>query len=132
MIVECRTMKGKILRSLQNRYDEVESDEALATSTLLDPKFKDKFFSGAIERANAKELLQQEADDLKKSNDSLNLTETISPKRHQNDDHGSDLWKSFSETLEENGRCIGDESSGEVDKFLAEPLLKYQTGSCFA
>ena len=54
-----RAMKQQMLTSLNSRYKDVESNAPLVLATLHDPCFKDKFFSGAVERANARELLDQ-------------------------------------------------------------------------
>ena len=48
-----RTMKSEMLDSLNGRYGDPESNEILVLATLLDPQFKDKFFSGAHEKINA-------------------------------------------------------------------------------
>ena len=52
-----RTMKREMLSSLNRRYIGVEANAPLVLATILDPRFKDKFFSSATERANARELL---------------------------------------------------------------------------
>ena len=59
-----RTMKRELLTSLTRRYCDVESNELLVIATLIDPSFKDKFFSGAIHRANAKDLLDKKVAEL--------------------------------------------------------------------
>jgi len=43
-------MKADILQSLNDWYDGVEEKDVLAIATLLDPRFKDKFFSSAKQR----------------------------------------------------------------------------------
>ena len=53
-----RQMKRGMLRSLCSRYDDVEDYEYLVLATLLAPRFKDKFFSGAPARAKAREMLE--------------------------------------------------------------------------
>ena len=53
-----RTMKSEMLDSLKRRYGDAESNEALVLATLLDPQFKDKFFSGLHEKIKAEELLE--------------------------------------------------------------------------
>ena len=44
---------------LNRRYGDAESNEAPVLATLLDPRFKDNFFSGAREKITAKELLDE-------------------------------------------------------------------------
>ena len=52
-----RTMKADMLQSLNDRYDGVEEEEVLAVATILDPRFKDKFFSTTNAKATAREML---------------------------------------------------------------------------
>lgn len=49
-----RMKKNDMLISLNMRYGDVESNEPLVLATLLDPRFKDKFFSGTLEKNKAK------------------------------------------------------------------------------
>ena len=53
-----QTMKEEMLSSLNRRYSDIESNESLVLATILDPCFKDKFFSGIMEHADAKILLE--------------------------------------------------------------------------
>lgn len=39
------TMKAEMLTCLKRRYSDVEYNEPLLLATLLDPRFKDKFFN---------------------------------------------------------------------------------------
>ena len=54
-----QTMKSEMLKSLKTRYAAVEENEYLAIATTLDPRFKDKYFSGPSERAAARQLLEK-------------------------------------------------------------------------
>ena len=54
-----RTIKSEMLDSLNRRYGDAERNEILVLATLLDPRFKDKFFSGVHKKSNAKELLDE-------------------------------------------------------------------------
>ena len=53
-----QTMKKEMLSSLNERFSEVESNEHLVLATLLDPCFKDRFFSSSNARLDAKTLLE--------------------------------------------------------------------------
>ena len=48
--VGVRTMKAQILHSLRSRFAGVEDRKELALATILDPRFKDKFFGGILLR----------------------------------------------------------------------------------
>lgn len=52
-----QTMKSEMLRSLNTRFKDVEDKESLALATLLDPCFKNKFFSVPDKLVKAKDLL---------------------------------------------------------------------------
>lgn len=54
-----KTMKKEMLSSLNRRFRDIENKETL---TLLDPCFKDKFFSGIVAREEAKSLLIAKVD----------------------------------------------------------------------
>ena len=41
-----RTMKAELLKSLKTRFAGIEENKQLAVATMLDPRFKDKFFLG--------------------------------------------------------------------------------------
>ena len=43
-----QTMKTEILASLNRRFNNMESNETLVLATMLDPCFKDKYFSGSV------------------------------------------------------------------------------------
>ena len=55
-----RTMKGELLKSLKSRFAGIEERKELCLATLLDPRFKDKFFSGNIIRVTVREMLVDE------------------------------------------------------------------------
>jgi len=62
-------MKEEMLASLNRRLTDVESSEPLVLATLLDPRFKDKFFSGMREKASAKELLDDKVAEITGTNE---------------------------------------------------------------
>ena len=43
-----RTMKAQLLHSLKSRFSGIEENKELSLATILDPRFKDEFFSGNI------------------------------------------------------------------------------------
>ena len=59
-----QTMKKEMLSSLNRRFRDIENNETLVLATLLDPCFKDKFFSGIIAREQAKLLLIAKVDEI--------------------------------------------------------------------
>ena len=55
-----RTMKRKMLDSLNQRFADIEDIDFLALATLLDPRYKDKFFTTSSSCQYAKEMLLSE------------------------------------------------------------------------
>ena len=47
-------MKAEMLQSIERRFADVEEKEVIVLATIIDPRFKDKFFSGAVNCQNAK------------------------------------------------------------------------------
>ena len=50
-------MKSEMLQSIEIRFADVEQEELLVLVTMMDPGFKDKFFSDAVNQQNAKKIL---------------------------------------------------------------------------
>ena len=55
-----RSMKNKMLDSLRSRFNDIEEKDFLVIATLLDPRYKDKFFSSGLSRQYGKTLLVDE------------------------------------------------------------------------
>ena len=53
-----RTMKKEMLLSVKRKFSDIESN--IPVACLLDPRFKDRFLSGAIQQAEAKRMLIEE------------------------------------------------------------------------
>ena len=109
-------MKSEMLDSLNRRYGDAESNEALVLATLLNAQFKDKFFSGVHEKIQAKELLDEKVAEITSADE----PRIPSPKRQK-----TDLLKCFADILEE----AGVEVDTVVDKYLAEPLIPFHRGN---
>ena len=114
-----RTMKADMLQSLNDRYDGVEEEDVLAVPTLLDPHFKDNFFSSAEAKSTACQMLITKMSQLSCED----VKQLPSPKRIKND---SKNLKCFSEVLQEAGACVaGDIGDTEVEQYLKEPLIPF-------
>ena len=119
---EIRTMKSEMLASLNTRYGNVESNGSLALATLLDPRFKDKFISGTVEKTNAKDLLDEKVAEITGSDNSR----APSPKCPK-----TNLLQCFAEILEE-AEVEVDAYNAVVDKYLAEPLIPFPRGNSYS
>ena len=124
-----QTMKGELLKSLKSRFAGIEEKKELALATLLDPRFKDKFFSGNIIKATVKEMLVEE---MNSSVDMASETAAEEPGPSQPKRtcplKSAVLLDVISEIITDS---TGDTpaTTSEVEKFLSEPLLDYKTGN---
>ena len=121
-----RTMKNEMKTSLQRRFADAEENEKLLVATILDPRFKEKFFSGPVVTERAKSRVQDKISSLNIG--SKNPNKEPSPKRPC-----TGLWKTFSDILEEAGASVSSEGgSQELDAYLAEPLITFGRESCYS
>ena len=130
------TMKTEMLNSLQHRFDSIEEISELSIATILDPRFKDKFFTKAETKQSARKFLIDNSVDCAepprkrlRPDSSSTATDTT-----EDDDTSSatssKIWECFTEQLEEVGatsdtcRCM----EAMVDRYLSEPLIDYKSG----
>ena len=128
-------MKRGMLRSITDRYGDIEQQPLCVLATVLDPRFKLKVFSSATYSANARMLLIQECE-LWLSNFSCGGSEPEpQPKRAKTDTQPTDkqssstLWSLFDEMLADSEDCSEGEGQSRntaeimVDMYLKEPVL---------
>jgi len=106
----------------------------LVLATILDPRFKDKFFSGTINHANAKKMLLDECERVRETNPCYAMAEPPS-KRPANDKTTSKLWGCLLEISESTALSGEDQEVNsilcEVERCLAEALLDFKIGNPF-
>ena len=125
-----RTMKEQMLTSLNRRYRNIETNEAVALATLLDPCFKDRCFSSSGDCARAKDILCEKVEEL--SGFCNEITREPVPKRPK-----TNVVQYLSEILDEGeGRAEADtdtsyDTASTVDRYLADPLVPFQTGASY-
>ena len=116
-----RTMKNEMKSSLMRRFADVEDNQYLTVATLLDPRFKDKFFTHPSIKIQVSSLIQKQISDLKSTGvqDEEEIPEPP-PKRVC-----TDVWKTYSEILEEAGANVTSENGEELDTYIAEALVPF-------
>ena len=137
-----RTMKKEMTMPLKPRFARIEENKLLAIATILDPRFKDKFFWSSIIRATIQEMLEEEL---------LNIEEVAGTPGRDNHDTATSpneekeeppfkskhqkkdtLLSMFSENLESSTATAPMSSSAiEVDGYLREPVINYKDGDPF-
>ena len=122
-----QTMKNEMLTSLNCRFRDIESNETLVLATILDPCFKDKFFTSIVEREDAKMLLIEKLSEMSSHTESPETTEP--PEKRPR----TAVMKCFDEILEEASTSLSSSSSkSTVEQYLAEPNLHFHTGNACA
>ena len=117
-----RIIKSEMLESLKKRFSNIEKTEFLVLSTMLDPRFKDKFLSISA-REHAKDLLQKAYETF--SEDEPGEPE---PKRIATEDSNSKLWGCMSEILTE----VDVSTGSEIEQYLSEPLIDLKSGDPYS
>ena len=133
-----RTMKLEMIKSLKSRFAGIEDNKLLCLATLLDPRFKDKFFVNNITRVSAKDMLEEElgagSAEESEGNGSGSVTEsrndstqTPSPKRQKRDS----LLAVVTDILDNSSSRGSSTTTSELDRYLQEPVLDYKLGNPF-
>ena len=120
-------MKKEMLKSLKRRFNGIEENKYVVIATLLDPRFKDKFFSGHEQRENAKLLLKQE---LEKISEDRCTGLTLEP-REEPPSKKQKIWDIFAEIIEESGASISKDDKPEIETYLSEPLIDFSV-NCYS
>ena len=132
------TMKGEMIKSLKSRFAGIEENRLLSIATILDPRFKDKFFASNIIKMTMKEMLEEEIrkivpieDDTSQSRQESSEVRSRPPTppvpKHAKKDT---LLNMYSEIIEDSGTSSSN-SADEFEQFLSEPLVDYKAGSPF-
>lgn len=127
-----RTMKKEMLDSLHKRFQGIENDKYTAIATLVDPRFKDKFFYDSISRDNAKMMLKNEVE--KESTSTTRVRLEVEPplSKKQKTSDKTVIWEMLSEIIEESGASVSDDTeSQEIERYLSEPLIDFHTSNCY-
>ena len=138
-----RTMKNEMLHSLKQRFSDIGDKQHLVLASLLDPRFKNRFFDGAEQQAKAKEMMLEEVRKLtgkpvtevqdSESVDESHETESPS-KRINRRTEATEQWESFAEILEESGSLVDSgptNVASSVEQYLAEPLIEFHRSNCY-
>lgn len=126
-----RTMKHKMLESLNVRFGTIEDIEFLSLATLLGSRYKDKFFTSNTSRQCAKEMLLSEYTYFVEESE----LEEPPVKRTARDDGGctqqSKLWGCLSEIISESASSNSEEATNnsEIDQYISAPLLDFKHGN---
>ena len=116
-------MKRGMLKSLQDRYEDVEQNSLCALATVLDPRFKLRVFSSAGNAAHARMLLTTECEEVLSNSVSSRSSPNHQPqcKRQKSENTtSSTLWNIFNEMMDEpeESSLDGDVSVGYTAEIM--------------
>ena len=129
-----RTMKRKMLESLNHRFADIEDIDFLALATLLDPRYKDKFFTSSSSRQYAKEMLLTEYTYFLEDNelDETDEPPAKRPARDNDDEDPTKLWGCLSEIISQSTSSSTSEEeteTKEVNQYISAPLVDFKHGN---
>ena len=129
-------MKQEMNASLERRFSDAEENENLLIATILDPRFKEKFFTGPTIVEKVISLVRDKICDLTRQHKEDNCEHEEDNRDHEVGPSSKrpciGIWKHFSDILEEAGASVSNESRlQELDTYLAEPLIKFGRESCY-
>ena len=107
----------------------MEDRKELALATILDPRFKDKFFGGNIIKATTKEWLLEEMTNV--TVEAEPQLESAGPKR-MCPLKNPVLLDVFMEIIaDSSGQDAPSSTTSEIDKYFDDPLIDYKTGNLY-
>ena len=122
-----RTMKADMLASLNRRYENIEANTILTIATLLDPRFKDKFFSKSDTKTKTVEVINSKLHEMNTDEDGV--APVPSPKWSR---QSEGIWNCFSEIIKKSGAYVlGDAGDTEIEQYLKEPLIPFHRANAY-
>ena len=118
-------MKAELLHSLKSRFSGIEDNKELSLAIIIDPRFKDKFFSGNIIRATLVEEMSTFTVDVQNTEPE----EPTKPKRLC-PLNSSVLLDVFSEIVAKSNEDQPVPTS-EVERYLDMPIIDFKSGDPF-
>ncbi|XP_059415467.1 zinc finger BED domain-containing protein 4-like [Carassius carassius] len=132
-----KTMRTTLLEAVQKRFKNIENEPSYAVATLLDPRFKDRYFTGADSNKHAKDALTQEVEKMEAallSRTTPEGAETVPENPHkaprleaQPDSRKSSLKGLFEEILQEHDEEHGASSTSTQVQNQIQTYLTEQT-----
>ncbi|XP_036345972.1 zinc finger BED domain-containing protein 4-like [Rhagoletis pomonella] len=119
---EIAMLKVNLKTSLSRRFEFIKTNTELLISTLLDPRFKQKYFSTA-ETRRCETLLKEQ---INTNKDSLEVLPAVSPTRSSETIHTNNLWESHDSDILSQGIEVKEGISQlkkQLDSYLNEQRI---------
>lgn len=122
-----QTMKNELKEQIESRFSQIENNEILSVATLLDPRFKDRYFQNGAAKEAAKATVMR----LLQERQQLQLTQHGSSGSEINGPPDVKRCKSVWDCLdEEHGATSGQQQDGVVEFHMWLPLACEDRHSC--
>ena len=123
-------MTRRMLKSIQDRYGDIEQESLCVLGTILDPRFKLKGFSTASTAAHARMLLVTEYESHNSSLQQETGNDKPQLKHHRKEKTSSALWSLFDKLTVKSENNNGSGNGGNeaevvVEMYLKEPVLSH-------
>ena len=96
-----RAMKTEMRRSLKTRFSDIEKNEKLVIATIIDPRFKDKFYTSSAVKVDVKTMVKDMITDENDTMEAIAENEPSAKKKCENS-----ALKMFTKILEEEGITV--------------------------
>ncbi|XP_035984217.1 zinc finger BED domain-containing protein 4-like [Fundulus heteroclitus] len=121
-----KTSKAALLEAVQNRFSDIQSKRLYTIATVLDPRYKDRYFSDALKPQIRGLLSDVLATGQEQQNGEASLEATGSEPPEKVPRAGS-LNAMYAELLDEDGEHgggdISSSTSSQMNLYLSEPVI---------
>ncbi|KAK0153107.1 Zinc finger BED domain-containing protein 4 [Merluccius polli] len=125
-----KTTKETLLKAVQRRFGDIEEKPMYYLSTILDPRYKDRYFSHASKRQATEMLREQlhkiERDHLATDTPGPQSDEPPAKRTREDENNNNSLLGMFEAILEENTDPASEQQENsrvDADSYLLEPML---------
>lgn len=123
---DAKTSKATLLEAVQKRFRDIESERLYTIATVLDPRYKDRYFPDAL-KPQIRELLSDvlaAGPEQQNGEGSLAASDSEPPEKVP---RAGSLHAMYAELLDEDGEHGGDDScssaSSQMNLYLSEPVI---------
>ncbi|KAK7888961.1 hypothetical protein WMY93_024521 [Mugilogobius chulae] len=117
-----RTMKSTLLEAVNQRFSEVEKEPLYYIATMIDPRYKDRYFTSPDSQKRARDSLIEALEEIERNR--MPQDEEPATKAPRKSQSGSSLGNIFDEILEEseveNRSAISSSAVVEVQSYRSE------------
>ncbi|XP_016106049.1 uncharacterized protein [Sinocyclocheilus grahami] len=136
-----KTMKKTLLEAIDKRFSTVENEPLYALSTLLDPRYKDRFFTSAESAKHGKDALAKELEEDLRTTTDDEASEILKPPEKASwaeaaaapcrNKSSSSFMKEFEKFREEREEP-GGAASCSILKYLCAPCTSVESERLFS